>query len=612
VTTRERDLNLGFESLPLDVLSKEKSLALLRKIVGAVKVDRELAIVEQVCETLGYLPLAIELVGEYLVKNRHLTFAKLQENLRLADKVLSSDRKNKFYAYRGVESAILLSWQDLSAASQRVAMCLGLFAPVEIGWKLVADMAASAEITESELDEARGELDRLHLIQPVGEDCNFYKIHTLVREFFRDRLAQATENQLFRGAFVKSLLDVAKRIPQSPTRDLIATVAPAIPHLDMLSREMLGDIPNPEEDNNLFYAFLGISRFFKGQGLYELAEDPLQRSLKAIKELLGERNLSIAASISNLGELYKLQGRYAEAEPFCIQALVLSQELLGKHYLVAANINNLGTLYKSQGRYVEAEPLLKQALTLSKELLGENHSDVATIISNLAGLYCLQGRYAEAEPLFIQALVLSQELLGEDDLSVAISINNLAGLYKSQGRYAEAEPLLKQALAMKQELLEESHPSVATSINNLAELYYLQGKYDEAEPLLKQTLTMRRELLGESHPDVAASINNLGWLYKLQGKYDEAESLLKQALALMQELLGVFHPDVATNLSNLALLYQDMRRYSEALKLIQQTIQIYKPTLGLDHPNTKAAERCLLIIKGKRKKKKGGFGVSYR
>ena len=108
VTTRERDLNLGFVSLPLDVLSKEK--ALFTKIVGAAKVDRELAIVKQVCEDLGCLPLAIELVGEYLVKNRHLTFANLQENLRLADKVLSRDRKHKFYAYRGVEAAILLSW----------------------------------------------------------------------------------------------------------------------------------------------------------------------------------------------------------------------------------------------------------------------------------------------------------------------------------------------------------------------------------------------------------------------------------------------------------------------------------------------------------------------
>jgi len=594
VTTRERDLNLGFESLPLDVLSKEKALELLTKIVGAVKVDRELAMVKQVCETLGYLPLAIELVGEYLVKNRHLTFAKLQENLRLADKVLSRDRKHKFYAYRGVEAAILLSWQDLSAAAQRVAMWLGLFAPVEIGWKLVADMAASAEISESELDEARGELDRLHLIQPVGEDCSFYKIHTLVREFFRDRLAQATENRLFRGAFVKSLLYVAKQIPQSPTRDLIATVAPAIPHLDMLSREMLGDIPNLEEDNNLAWAFEGIARFYEGQGLYTLAEDPYQRCLKSTQKLLGDRHPNVATSLNNLAGLYESQGRYAEAEPLFKQAFLLRQELLGdRHPDVATSLNNLAELYKSQGRYAEAEPLYKEALLLWQELSGvggaspeeTRHPNVATSINNLAALYGSQGRYAEAEPLYKQALLLWQELLGDRHPDVASSINNLAGLYKSQGRYAEAEPLYKQALLLRQELLGDRHPDVASSINNLAELYSSRGRYAEAEPLLKQALLLRQELLGDRHPDVASSINNLAGLYKSQGRYAEAEPLYKQALLLRQELLGDRHPDVAQSINNLAFLYDSQGRYAEAEPLYKQALLLWQELLGDRHPS---------------------------
>lgn len=188
VTTRERELNVGFESVPLDVLSEEKALELLRKIVGVAKVDKELVTVKEICNTLGYLPLGIELIGEYLSKNRFLTFAKLQERLSLADESIARERKYRFYAHRGVEASIQLSWDDISIGSQRVAMLLGLFAPVEILWELVAEIGASAEITEVELNEARGQLDSLHLIQPIDEECNFYKIHTLVREFFRYKL----------------------------------------------------------------------------------------------------------------------------------------------------------------------------------------------------------------------------------------------------------------------------------------------------------------------------------------------------------------------------------------------------------------------------------------
>jgi tetratricopeptide (TPR) repeat protein len=411
VTTRERELNVGFESVPLDVLSEEKALELLRKIVGAAKVDKELVTVKEICNTLGYLPLGLELIGEYLSKNRHLTFAKLQVRLSLADESIARERKYRFYGDRGVEAAIQLSWDDISTGSQRVAMLLGLFAPVEILWELVAGIGERAEITEAELNEARGQLDRLHLIQPIDEECNFYKIHTLVREFFRAKLSKAEENHQFRQAFVTSLLKIAKQIPQSPTRDLIARVSVVIPHLDMLSREMLGDITNPEE--NLYWVFGGIGRFYYGQGLYALAENSHLRCLTATQELLGERHPDVATSINNLAGLYCSQGRYEEAETLFKQALALRQELLGeRHPNIATSLNNLAGLYYSQGRYEEAETLFKQALALRQELLGERHPDVAGSLFNLATLYHQMQKHSEAMNLIQSAIHLYEQTLG--------------------------------------------------------------------------------------------------------------------------------------------------------------------------------------------------------
>jgi tetratricopeptide (TPR) repeat protein len=517
VTTRERELNVGFESVPLDVLSEEKALELLRKIVGAAKVDKELVKVKEICNTLGYLPLGIELVGEYLSKNRFLTFAKLQERLNIADESIARERKYRFYAHRGVEAAIQLSWDDISTGSQRVAMLLGLFAPVEIFWELVAAIGAKAKITEAELNEARGQLDSLHLIQPIDEECNFYKIHTLVREFFRAKLLKAEENNQFRQAFVTSLLAIAKEMPETPTRDLIARVDPAIPHLDMLSREMLGDIPNPEED--LFWAFLGITRFYKGQGLYALAEDPYQRCLDAVKKILGDQHPSVATSLNNLALLYNSQGRYAEAEPLYQESLQLCRELLGdQHHYVASSLNNLALLYNSQGRYAEAEPLYQESLQLRRELLGNQHPDVAQSLNNLALLYDSQGRYVEAEPLYQESLQLRRELLGNRHPDVATSLNNLAGLYCSQGRYAKAEPLYQESLQLRRELLHDHHPDVAQSLNNLAVLRYNQKRYDEVESLLLQALEIWESVLGSDHPNTQSVKISLTNLRTNQGK----------------------------------------------------------------------------------------------
>jgi len=404
-------------------------------------------------------------------------------------------------ATRGVIAAFELSWQELGASTAKVAMLLGLFAPADIAWSLVEDVATQLEFDKEELRGAKKQLNNLYLIKSIDVVRTRFAVHSLTRQFLQWKLAQKPEtNRLFREAFVTSLLEVAKQIPQSPTLDLITNVAPAIPHLDMLGREMLGDIPNLEED--LVWVFTGAARFYEGQGLYALAEDPYQRGLKATQELLGDKHPDVASSLNNLAGLYQSQGRYAEAEPLYQQSLLLSQELLGdKHLSVATSLNNLAELYQSQGRYAEAEPLLKQALLLSQELLGDKHPDVATSLNNLAGLYKSQGRYAEAEPLYQQSLLLRQELLGDKHPSVAASLNNLAGLYESQGRYAEAEPLYQQSLLLSQELLGDKHPSVASSLNNLALLYQSQGRYAEAEPLYQQALLLSQELLGIAHPN---------------------------------------------------------------------------------------------------------------
>jgi tetratricopeptide (TPR) repeat protein len=597
VTTRKRKLSSQFADIPLDVISEAEALELLRKFLGAARVDREKAAARAICEDLGYLPLGVELAARYLQLDEDLSLGDYQQRLKITDESLTLQETEEINAARGVIAAFELSWQELSASTGKVAMFLGLFAPADIAWGLVEEVAADL-IKGADLREGRKQLNNLYLLEAVDQERTRFAMHSLTREFLQWKLAQDSDtNRLFRKTFVTSLLNKAKQIPQSPTRDLIAMVAPAIPHLDMLSREMLGDIPNPEEDNNLGWAFAGIARFYEGQGFYALAEDPYQRCLQAMQELLGDRHPDVATSLNNLAGLYPSQGRYEEAEPLHQQALSLRQELLGnRHPDVATSLNNLAMLYYSQGRLEEAEPLYQQALSLRQELLGDRHPDVATSLNNLAELYRSQGRCEEAEPLHQQALSLRQELSGDRHPNIATSLNNLAELYRSQGRYEAAEPLYQQALSLSQELFGDRHPNVATSLNNLALLYKSQGRYEVAEPLYQQALSLSQELFGDRHPDVASSLNNLAGLYGSQGRYEEAEPLYQQALSLMQELFGNHHPSVASSLNNLAGLYDSQGRYEEAEHLYQKSLSLMQELLGDHHPNVATSLNNLAFL----------------
>ena len=80
--------------------------------------------------------------------------------------------------------------------------------------------------------------------------------------------------------------------------------------------------------------------------------------------------------------------------------------------ILAATLNNLAELYKEEGRYGDAEPLYKRALATWKKALGPNHPDVAQSLNNLADLYSAQGRHADAEPLYKRALASTPEQKG--------------------------------------------------------------------------------------------------------------------------------------------------------------------------------------------------------
>ncbi len=557
LTTRQ-EFGTTLQQLPLGVLKPLAAMKLLKSLVDRERLKSEPRVAREICKFLGYLPLALELVGRYLDTMPDLsleTLLKRLEKKRLEHEAVAKANPLMRYEY-GVGEAFALSWEQLDENAQGVGCYLSLFA--------LADIPFSVEAIEDDEEQeiwekAIAELQKLHLIQRQSK--GIYRLHPLIRQFFQMKLDESSEADEMKTAFVAQMVEVAKQIPQQPNREDIFNLTPHIPHL----AEVATHLSQYLSDGDLIWLFTGLGWFYQGQGLYQQAEPWLQQCEKVTKNRLGLEHPYVAASLNNLAILYGSTGRYSEAELLYQQALSLRKRLLGdNHPDVAQSMNNLAELYRSTGRYSEAELLYQQALSLRKRSLGDNHPHVAQSMNNLALLYHSTGRYSEAEPLHLQALELWKRLLGDNHPDVATSLNNLAELYRATGRYSEAETLYQQALSLTKRLLGEEHPHVAQSMNNLAGLYYLTGRYSEAEPLYLEALELYKRLLGDNHPDVAQSLNNLAELYRSTGRYSEAEPLFQQALAIYEQTLGVGHPTTMTVRGNYARFLKEAYRYAIA------------------------------------------------
>jgi tetratricopeptide (TPR) repeat protein len=629
ITTRLKELSAKIQILHVNILQPEAALDLLRSYVTDGRIDDQLEQANLLCRDLGYLPLALELVARLLRRRTNWTIAKIREKLAengLADQSLIKNPKfdSEMTAERGVKAAFDLSWQELDNEpnAQKLAMYLSLFALAPFPKQLIDGLFTEAD--EDEIEEwLTDSLVHLNLVKSLGDSR--YELHTLIRIYLRDKLEESTFKNRAKKLYCIVMVFIAKKIKQTLTLEDIAKLEPFIDHLKIAAEELNQWL----EDEDLIWPFVGLGRFYRGQGFYNEAVPYLEqclrlsdqrfwpkhptvatsldnlaelyldqgkynkaetlrlRCLEIERKTLGENHPQFASSLNKLAALYLKQGRYAEAEPLILRSLAIKEMLLGENYpSVANNLNNLAELYCYQGKYEEAEPLFRRSLAIGEKQLGENHPDVANRLNNLAQLYCYQGKYAEAEPLYKRSLAIREKNLGEDHPSIARGLNNLAALYEYQGKYAEAEPLYKRSLAIMEKQLGENHPDVATSLNNLASLYKTQGKYEEVEPLHLRCLEIKRKTLGEDHPDVAISLNNLALLYKSQGKYEEAEPLYLRSLAIREKQLGENHPDVATSLNNLAGLYESQGKYAEAEPLYQRAIDIFSEKLGENHPKT--------------------------
>ncbi|MHC4956377.1 MAG: tetratricopeptide repeat protein [Planctomycetota bacterium] len=116
--------------------------------------------------------------------------------------------------------------------------------------------------------------------------------------------------------------------------------------------------------NNLGYA-LARSRQFAD------AEAMLKKTIEREVRVLGEGHLMLLQTRTNLGEMYQLQERHAEAEKLLRQCLAEREKKEPNSFRLASTQSMLGRVLAEQKKFAEAEPLLLAGYKGLKENAGK-------------------------------------------------------------------------------------------------------------------------------------------------------------------------------------------------------------------------------------------------
>jgi tetratricopeptide (TPR) repeat protein len=524
-----------FQSLgivkPLEIheLQPAEARAFLLRRTGR-EASKEIAEVDALAKELGYLPLALEQAGAFILE-REASFANYLASFRKR----RSDLLKEHNPVLGTSHAPLATtWrlnfeQVENFPASADLLCLSAFlAPDAIPLELLekgADEVSgplSSKLVEAKddplvLDEVLKSLTDYSLIRRNVETRS-YSIHPLVQEVTRD--------------------GITAELQKSLAKNVIEIVDAAFPDVEF------GNWPDCER---LIGHALACA---KSIDLFNIESET-------------------AASLLNQAAYYRSQrAQYEESEPLYRRALEIRETVLGANDPDTADtLNGLAGLYYYQGKYEESEPLYERALKIYENALGSEHPITALSVNNLAELYASQGKYREAEPLFRRALGTTEKVNGPEHPHVAAGLNNLAELYREQEKYDEAEPLHRRALEIREKALGPEHPDTAQSVSNLALVYFSQRRHQDLESLFRRALEIRQKALGPEHPDTALSLSNLAFVYSYQGRHAEAESLYRRALEIREKAFGPQHLYTLETRDNLIKLYKKQNKLAEAENL---------------------------------------------
>jgi serine/threonine protein kinase len=301
----------------------------------------------------------------------------------------------------------------------------------------------------------------------------------------------------------------------------------------------------------------------------------LDAATSRVENELADQPDAQAEIFTIIGRMYRRVGIYDKAQQLLERALASGRAAFGpEHASVAQTLNDLGGLAAEKGDYQTAAASLESALSIRRRVYGPEHTNVADTLAELGRIYQDQGLNDRAEPLHREALAIRRNALGDLHGETAVSLSDLASVLRLDGDLDGADALLRQSLEVNRRTRGDAHAMTATTMHDVALITAAKGDSASAEALFRTAMDIHRKTLGENHPLVAVTLNSLSRIMRDQGRDDEAARALDAALDIARPALGSEHQLTAIYTLNLAAVHLARKEPAAAEPLAREGLRV--------------------------------------
>lgn len=312
------------------------------------------------------------------------------------------------------------------------------------------------------------------------------------------------------------------------------------------------------------------------QQAYELANRVLNLSRKQGAE---ERGTQFRAEYV-MGKCEQERGQLPSAEQHMLNAVKLCLTPPSTYAPQAVlPLMELGDIYKRQGRYSEAERYLLNGLGLRVKCDDRPMEELATIFEMVGEFYLDAGDPNRAEIYLVQAHKTFVEALGANHPRLAITLDLTGRMNRLLGEYALAERCFQDSLSIRSRAQGSRAGLTVSTLHMYARLKADQNDFAAAYELQTRALQQLESLPNVNGGTLAAHLNNLGSYAMNLSRTDEARRLLTRARDLSARHDGPRDESVGNTDATLAMIELGAGRIDEALRFLTESRAIYTERL---------------------------------
>lgn len=624
VITSQNPQDTHRKKYEIETLAQDDAVTLLYKLAEQ-HIDNEDS-AKNICELVGGLPLAIQLVGQHLNKTGE-TSSYYLKSLE-ANPLDALELEGAQHRHESIRLSLQPSFAKLTDNEQQILSvfnCLakepvslyavlmdalgyegktGVYGVLENIWHILGiliDFIIRTDITYNrsvkqieEIKQSIDELVNLGLLKNLGgadfplyefthplihayaseqftlSDASFINLIEWCEEFIEDAIEDEEDDDLLMSqcAHIVSIIQYAH---QRQAWQVVATLAG-------LMEPFLAKHAYQTERKQILE--LGIEAFQvlkqrSNEGVFSGNLGLLYQNLHQVDkaETCYKQALNIAQEeqdeanqsvwLANLGSLYQNTDKFDEAIDCSQQALVLAEKL-GNQYIQAACLGSLGFIYKELDELEKSIEYSQQALSLAKEL--DDYRSKSVSFGNLGLSYKKLGEIEKAIEYYKYALVAANN--AGDKQVQSVWLGNLGAAYKALDKSNKAIESIKQAFTLAQEMGDQRVQGIL--LGNLGCLYKELGQQDKAMHYAKEGLEIT--LKSNDKKNQIICLGSLSCVYADLGDADQAIKYAQKSLAVAKEIA---HKELEGEaLSNFGEVYEKLGQHKKACVCYQDALDI--------------------------------------